>query len=293
MSKQEEVSDNIMESLEALQEALKVAEYNIPENLTAKAFEISKHKILTDELLSNAAKTQMAILSKTLIMYNDNKDIVGTAIYLVTKTRSDNKRAGIERIAKELNKLAEEGLIAATLTDTISSLELARGPMEAKTSVVFAYPLIKPSGIKRAKELCELNTDDVANNIIPTGDLQPDPEPNGTVMAVARIMPHYEMVHGIKKTVDELVQEEADRIRAVLPRGTVYLGATRCDIFGIAVPFELRFKHPLLEGVKEVRLNHIRVAARNEDENVVQGNLLLSVDYMQHDGTNKYVIPAL
>jgi hypothetical protein len=251
--------------------------------------EVQYLKEESDSLLSEKAKQQMSKKMMRTLLQDESGECIGKTIYLVTRVRSENVQAGLEKITNELNSLAEEELILGSLLE-LGVVKLARMPLQVQLSAVFAYPTIKIDKIDRAKELCSSFTPEEVLEEQSTGNTEPDPEPIGTVVVVARATHPEMMIKG--QSADTFLHREVNSILRILPKHTVYVGATKCDPTDLTIPYELRFKSPYFNDFKEIRLNYVRCMGVHPDnpDKLVQDILLLSIDYIKRDGTKAYQI---
>lgn len=231
--------------------------------------------------LTVAAKEALAKKSTSLIVKLDDGRFY-KCIYLVARTRTDNVDVALKEICDSVNELVKDGLVHSTLTPP-SSLQLARMPGEHPSCAVFCFVLVpgeEAESIEKrmkwidheggtGKELGSIKT------VLPEGEF----------FAVARVYHQFNALvssgsnYDIPGNLFEIVQEYL----RVLPRGTKFLGATKCAITDLSIPYELRFSNPLLQKVKMVELESVRDLARF-DNKIEQFNLLVGVTYFGADG---------
>jgi HAMP domain-containing protein len=269
----------IEQSLEELNKALE-ANQNV---VKAPPYKVDDHTKDAEKYLSAKAQEAMKEKAKNLMILKDGK-IISRCVYFSAVVAKNNVDAGIQKMAEIANRLAEKEYITSVLTP-ISALSLAILPGELHKSVVFFFPHIKIDNVEEVEKM-EYSTKE--GGIGPTIGDTTLVLPAGEFWAEARILHdlalmRYSPGYDIDGRLFGLVQEYLN----VLPPGTKFLGANKCSVYDLSIPFELRFSNPLLDKVRNVELEYKRAAAAVDDK-LIQGNLLMGIKYFDAKGKRLY-----
>jgi hypothetical protein len=272
--------DNLTENLKTLQAALEAVE---PVDVTyGAALKIDNLMKEVDEkgLLSVAALKLMD--KKSMFLTAEENGKFYRCIYLACRSTIENRDQALAMICGEINELVKDGLVHSTLAPP-SSIDFARQPGESPSCAVFCYVLVPGDDAesieKRMKWIAhEGGTGKELGSIKMI-------LPEGEFFAVARVYHQFNMLvsSGSNYDIPGHLFETVQEYLRVLPIGTKFLGATKCAITDLSVPYELRFSNPLLQRVKMVQLESVRDFARLDDK-IKEFNLLTGVTYFDADG---------
>jgi hypothetical protein len=113
--------------------------------------------------------------------------------------------------------------------------------------------------------------------------LAPDLKP-GEFLAEANFSYHpSEGYNNLNFDYPGILIDEVNNYLKVLPSGTKFLGATKCGIQTLTLPYELRFFNPKMPQIKRVSLDHIRQAVPVDDK-LEQYNLFTGIHYYDAEG---------
>lgn len=275
--------DDTNEQVEALNAALEAAKLNDAFSAIAtqgSTFQIVDQMHSAKKYLTESAINDLSRKATTMIALRDDGTYAKVVFFSVV-VKSNNVEAGVEKLSTIMNELSSSGLIHSALSP-IRSLELARMPMKAQSSVVIAYVLVPGS-------LSEEIEKKYANFVCQEGgvgesidDLRPDLK-DGEFLAQVRVSSILSMIESTdRKSPDELLQEQIDHFLAVLPRNTQIKEVVRCAVTDLSLPYEIRFFNPLMKSVKEVILDYVRTVEVIDDK-IVQFNLFTGIRYFDSD----------
>lgn len=266
-----EGEETLLESIDRLQKALDAtkATYTIP-------------ALQVNDLAENAKK----FLTKDAAEVMDNKiksltTLDSECIFLGVQVRADKIEDGVQAISDDINLLVSEGLVTGALAG-VSSINLARIPRQSPSAVVIAYVHVKKDYVDRAKNLVMYGIPEDADTekTKKLGDLSLDLADGEFVVVLS-----YSHSLGMLRefSVEQELHDDISELLAILPKGTSLTKVERCAVMGLSIDFEVHFKNPLLQKVKEVKLIYLRTAAPSGDA-LIQGNVLVGVEYLGKDG---------
>lgn len=249
------------------------------ENLSlvhGSALQVTNEEDFANIYLTPKAKAAISKISKNLT----HKDETGTytCIYLGVQTRTDKIEKAVEAICENLNRLADQDLIHSCLAPP-SSLPLAKMPMQMNTSVVIAYVLVPEHRKKDAEELAKF--------VIEEGGLGTELMSLEADLKEDEFFAEISLSHNLAgngKNSEERLHSRIGEFINVLPPGTEVVEVVPCAIVSLSLPFEVRFRNPLMKEYREVRLNYRRECVRVGEDKIEQFNLLTSVEYIRKDG---------
>lgn len=276
---------DLAESVGALNKALDAGKYTVPkELLESAALKVQDLSELANKYLTIQALNNMSVRSKqTREVIDLDTQKVTDLIYLGVEVRSDRIEEGAKIIAEQLNLLAAGGYIHSCLAP-LSSLELAKRPGRHFTSIVFAYVHCAEENLELAKSLCQNSCEMTDTEPKEAHSMKID-LPDGEFFAFERVTIAGNMIEGFdgKKMIDTLIE----MYMAILPKGTELVSSDACAIDSLCVPYELRFRSPVLDKVKEVKLDYVRATGMNSGK-LEQGAVLLGIQYLDKNGKDLY-----
>lgn len=275
-------TEELLLAMQDLQKTLESGgEDKAPDDLVATLLVEDLSKFV-DSRLSPAAQAAMAKKSKSLIVVDKATNETFKCVYFGIRIRNENIPLAARKMADIANDLASRGLIYSTLCP-ISSIQLAKMPCEAPTSVVALYVLVP---IAMADHLSKTHEHSIQEGEcpLPLGDISLLLEP-GEFVAAANIrhilhLKENGSPYDISADLFGIVQEYLQ----VLPPGTKFLGANKCAMISLAVPYELHFYNPLLVEVKKIEMDHVRSATMVSNDKIEGFHLLTEVRYFGADG---------
>lgn len=263
---------NLTDEIETL---VKIAKEVLEENPTdfGSTLQVTDRTDQVSELLSEASKKALSIKS----MYQTQVSCAGEGfqcIYLSAIVKTSEMDLGLRAIVADLNTLSERGLIHSTLAP-VSSIDLARQPLQDDTSAVFAFVLVPVDLLDEANKITKYNTLEgaIGKQI---GSLEMD-LPEGDFLASIRISPYRAIT---ENNLENILKDTIQEYRNVLPNGTEVVSVTKCAIVDLSISYVIMFRNPLMKDFKEVRLHHERHAVRIGDR-IEQFSLLSSVEYIK------------
>lgn len=270
----------LSESIDELTKALNASDYNVVSEamIAASALRVNNLADMAAPYLTDEAKAALAKTSKQIIEVIDlEKELVTECLYLSVQVRSDKLEEGVKVIAEQVNLLAAGKYIHSALAP-VSAVELAKKQGEYPTSAVFAFVHVPAEQASLAKSLC--TTAHIEGQVgEPLHSLKIDLPP-GEFFA-------FERVTVMANLSADPVKELVDRYLSILPKGSELVSANRCAIIDLSLPVELRFRCPVMDNVKEVRLDHVRTTGTNSGE-LKQGNVIVGIKYIGADGKDIY-----
>lgn len=283
MERKEEKS--LSEQLEELQKALKAYEEKEKTAPKGAHLQVEDHMELAAKYLNANAQAALSKKGKHIIeQYNvdmgNNNFVPHSAVcqFFGVQVRKDKIEEGVKAVAEVMNELADMGAIHSCLA-AISSIDLAQMMFKHATSVVICYVHIKP-GFEETVRSFKYN--------VREGEIGPalhnlDIElPQGEFFAECRLSHQLAMMHPPKSNESRVFDVVKDYLK-YLPEGTEFVGYRQTAIVDLSLPYELRFRNPLLQRVKRVELDYVRdVAFQNEGEKeqLKQFNLVTGIRYM-------------
>lgn len=228
--------------------------------------------------LSTASLEALGRRAKQLVVMEDGKSY--HAIFLARRYRASSGEKAAEWIAKELNNLADAGLVHSVLAPP-SSLPLVRVPGEVPTIVVFCYPLVPADKVEELK--LSMNNAPTVEDLGEPGESLEIDLADDEFYSVIRLTVAMDMLPKVVGSTEEALDEEIKEYLKVLPAGTTVVSKTRCGISDLSIPYEVVFKNPILKGIKKVQLEHMRWCAI-VDDHLEHCNLLTGVKYTRRGG---------
>lgn len=230
--------------------------------------------------LSCEAAEAIKPIEKTL-SYQRNGETY-RAMYLSVVTNVDSLDKGLKAICQDLNELAHLGLIKSALSRP-SFLKLARIPGSNELRAVFAFVHVPESRRAYAEGMVKhLQADETGPDMSnPIGDITPILG-DGEFFVFARravVADMFEPHQSNEAWIHDVVQQHLN----VLPKGTQLVSITQCTVTDLSVPYEIKFRNPLLKKCREVQIEWVRMC-EVIDDSVKQFNLMLGVRYIAHDG---------
>lgn len=281
MSDTKELTETLKQLTDALEAGSKT--YTKP-----AALQVDDRTELLKKYLNPESLKAIGLPKATQLIRFEKKGVCShRVVFYGVRVRTDQIEKGVEKMASIINDLASKGQIHSFLA-TCSSLELFRLPGEVQTSVVVCYPMVP---IALAEELDRTKP----KYIVSEGDSYPasdDPNesfrlelPSGQFMAYVRVSHFSSMAdndHGyeVSGTLFKIVQDHLK----LLPEGTKFLGANKCAITDLSVPYELFFENKLLQNVSRIELDYVRDIAVLEKDVVEQFNRLMGIRYYDKNG---------
>jgi len=271
-----------------------------------KAIEASKkeHKgatLMVDDLmelagkyLSDAAKKALSKKGKNLIeSYNEqvgkstSQDGMEQSEYIqkhaicqyhAVCVRVDKIEDGVKAISESMNELAAMGAIHSCLAP-VSSIKLVQMPFEMDKCAVFCFAHIKPEFAEVAKNVKYRTLEGGVGENLHSFDIELPP---GEFLAECRLT-HQLAMMAPAKSKESRIFDQVKEFLKFLPEGTEFLGYRSTAIMDLSMPFELKFRNPLLQKVKRVELEYVRevaLAKEGENETLKQFNLVLGIRYL-------------
>lgn len=275
-------NENLEESLDQLKKALEAGHKNIPHPVLQVEDEMPRAiRYLNDKAFEKLNIKATANFESDI----PNGNPVEQATFFGVAVPSDKLELGIEKMADIANDLANKGLISSTLTP-ITSIKLAHLAGQVEATAVFFFPLVPIDKVEEIQKEYEYSMGEGDQPKI-LGSLELELPP-GEFYAVTRISHVLSMVKDFSHDINGYLLDEINEYLAVLPKGTRFLGANVRAITDLSIPYELRFSNPLLQDVKRVELDHMRMATVINDH-LEQFNLFLGIRYYGKDNKRLYV----
>lgn len=258
-----------------IEKTILALEETIKENQASfgSVLQITNHTDQVQDFLSEKTQKALAIKSMYLTQISHTGECF-KCIFLSAVVKTHEILVGLKAISEDLNTLSELDMIHSTLAP-LSSFDLARQPGEDPTSAVFAFVLVPADRVEEAKNLTKYSTNEgeMGKTI---GSVEKN-LPLGDFLANVRIS-HMSFMFGkdSKTILDDTIQEYLN----ILPKGTEVVGVEQCTIVDLSVPYEVRFRNPLMKAFKEVRLQHMRHAEVIGDK-IEQFSLLTGIEYIK------------
>lgn len=264
---------SLIEELEKLTEALDSFDYK--DLKPGAALEVTDLSSQADEFLSDKAKAALSRSSKSLTHKDDTGSY--TCIYLGAILRNQNLLGGLKSICNDLNSLAEKDLIHSTLAKP-SSVKLARVPLQDEVSAVFSYVLVPENKMEEAQSLVTyaISEGDCGK---PWGSLEQDLKEGEFLASISVSV--FSSIHSERKS-EAILHEEIQNLLNILPKGTEIISITPCSVISLSIPYEVKFRNPLMNNYKEVRLEYTRECVRLDDK-IEQFSLLTGVEYVKKE----------
>lgn len=287
----EQSEKSLSEQIEELKKALEAHKNEPPKG---SALQIENHMKLADKYLSAAATKALSKKGRSLIeVYNEqvgqetHEDGVEQSTYVreaavcqyfTCQVRVDKVEEGVKAISETINELAEMGAIHSCLAQ-VSSVNLASMPFQHPTCAVICYVHIKPKFAQVAKNMRFNTPEGGIGEALHSLEIELLP---GEFFAECRITHGLAMLHPAKNSEARVFDVVRDYLK-YLPEGTEFVGYRQTAIVDTSLPYELKFKNPLLQRVKRVELTYVREAAMNVDgkkESITQFNLVTGIKYL-------------
>lgn len=270
----------LLQEIEALNKALEASEKTMTLGsaiVTTDLMEMAK------PFLSEASQALLSKKATGLVEVIDlENEKVTECLFLGVHVRTDKVEEGVKAIAEQINLISAAGLGHSVLAP-ILSVPLVKLSGKHYTCAVVAYVHVPAEKAEDVRKMCKhlMNADDLGQ-ALHSLDIE---LPEGEFFAFERISIAANMIEGADH--GEALKGLIDMYLGVLPKGTELVSAERCGITDLSIPVELRFKSPILDRVKEVRLQWVRGCGTNSGE-LKQANILLGIQYIDKDGKDIY-----
>lgn len=276
---QSDISQELRESIDQLNEALKASESNPPTQ--GSVLQVKDLSELAAKHLTPSAKYDLSQKATSLIVkYDDGRCYA--SMYFATRVRTGDEDIAVEYLCRILNDLSQRGLIHSTLAP-LSSLELARTSSVAE-SVVFCFVLIPATAHKDIESLYPKFVIKEGEVGEPLYDLSV-PLSEGEFLTTIRLS-HNLLMQG-SANYQERFQTELNQYLAMLPKGTRVRQVTQLAIQDLSVQFEVKFHNRLLQRVKRVELEYVREIAQF-DNRIEQFNVVTGIRYFDAEDKELY-----
>lgn len=282
---------DLTETLNKLTEVLEAAEKTVPrEILESSALQVDNQTALCKKYLSPKGLEALNLPRAKQLLHGENGVITHRCVYYGVRVKTSEVERGVHKMAEIMNDLAEKGVIHSILAEP-SSFDLFRMPGEEQTSVVVFYPLVPVAyadELDKARPKYYIREGEVGATLDDVGAYK-KVLPAGQFMAIARVTHNFLMMEEYREfevpgVLFNIVQEHLK----LLPEGTKFLGAKRCGISDLSVPYELYFENSLLPDVSEVDIEYVRAVAAISDHEVKQFNVTLGIRYFDKAGKLRY-----
>ena len=294
----EQSEKSMLEKIEELQEALKIAEESKERGSKGSALNVQEHMGDNNKYLSLDAKNALSKYLKNHVehyneqisskMENGTEFIeclrkVAVAQYFCCRVRKDKVEEGVKAISEVINELAEMGAIYSCLAP-VSSLDLAILPYQHPICAVFCFVHIKPEFMEQAQKMKHRVLEGGIGESLHDIDIELPP---GEFFAECHLTHRLVATHPVKSNEARVLDIVGEFLK-FLPVGTEFVEYRPTTIIGLSVPYELKFRNPLLQRVKRVELDYVREIAimrNSEKESIKEFDLLIGVRYL---GIKKY-----
>lgn len=281
----EQNEKSLIEQIEELKKALEAHKVEHK----GSALRVNDHMELAGNYLTDNAKKALSVKGRSLIEQY-NKQIgepaqdgvthyvraIAVCQYFTCVVRKDKVEEGVKAISESINQLAEMGAIHSCLAQ-VSSVDLAQLMFQHPTTAVICYVHIKSEFADVAKNVRYNTPEGGIGEALHSLDIELPP---GEFFAECRLSHQLAMMHPPKSNESRVFDIVRDYLK-YLPEGTEFLGYRQTAIMDLSMPYELKFRNPLLQRVKRVELDYVRdVAFQKEGESLKQFNLVTGIRYM-------------
>lgn len=261
--------NNILQEAEAILEKAK--------KLKTAPLKVEELISYQESYFSPAARKAMEREVKQLA-FNDEGTVYST-VFLAARGRTDNLVSAVEKVASQVNELAEKGHIHSRMTNLLK-LDLALMPFEVPQSVVICYVNI-PATIAD-----QMRTE---GKTLIEGSLPACVESTAVELAHGEFLMEVRLGYDLLKdkvvTPRKRLRNEIKKILAMMPEGTELVSFRECAITGLSLPFEVKFKHPAFDDIVRAEVSYSRYAGREASGGIKEFSLLREISYYRKDGT--------
>lgn len=272
---------DIKEIQEALKSSDEKKEEVIANNILGATFKIDDLSKLADKYFSKKSKK---ILTKRL------KELKGTnesgiryrSLFIAFRVRDQEIEKAVKKVCEITNQLVDRDLVCSSLSPVLS-FKLAKTPLIAPSSVVLLYIHVPEDKYESIKKELKDSTVDEGEDPNDFGDMSPD-------LKDGEFLNEYRITHGLamlEKDPEEALQTHIDMVISILPSGTEVREVTKCAIFDLSIPYEIKFYNPKLKKVKYIELEYRRDCV-DLDGRVSQFNMLTEIKYLDKNKRNIY-----
>jgi len=280
-----EDTKDLTKTLKGLTDALDAMEAKT--SLNSPTLKVESQSELSKKYLSPKGLLSLNLPRAKSLTYSATPGVVThRCVYYGMRVKTSELEKGVQKMAEIQNDLAEKDQIHSILAE-IGSLDLLRLPGEEQTSVVFFYPLVSfelADEMERNRPKFYIKEGQTGESLEPVADYRLVLPP-GQFLVRARIshLSHFMEPQNHYEVSGNLFQIVQDHLK-LLPEGTKFLGANKCAITDLSVPYELFFENSLLPDVSEVDLEYVRAVAPVSDTELKQFNMILGIRYFDKKG---------
>lgn len=281
LAKMDNVNNTVKEK-EKLEAALKAGKSPIPSESTMGWMpKIEDQMAMANQYLSDRAKLALKKINRQSISFDNNFNVY-PCVFFAIRTKLSNIEHAVQKISNILNELAKQDLIYSTLIP-VSSVALARLPMQIQTFIVLAYVHAPADRIE------EINNK-YKNNIVPEGAMPEFNEDLSIELQDGEFLNVFKISHALGELTDpqELLENYIQTCLKILPSGTEVREVVKCTDNDLSIPYEIKFYNPKMKRVNNFNILYRRVCEM-VDGKIEQFTVMTGIEYFDKDGGRLFV----